>query len=111
VPTGFTVASDWKVVDGTEAVTYFSKTADGTFAAGVTIPNALRRNPSREQITAAGLLGKTAVNFNVWQSQIGATVPKVNDRITDAAGFKWDVRRVEFQTFLSRYRLTCQREL
>lgn len=99
------------VIDNTEAITYYSRTGESTYASpGAAVPNALRRAATRDQLQSPALLGKTALVWHVWAAQIPGIVPKLRDRITDIAGFNWQVISVDVQTFSTRYRLTCVRE-
>lgn len=103
------IGGDFSVFDGTEAVTYNSKIADGQYASGVAVSTALRRQPDRDEIAARSLLGKTTVHWNIWKAQLPGVEPKIHDTVTDTEGFVWQVISIEIDTGITRYKLLCTR--
>jgi hypothetical protein len=103
---------DWSVVDDSETVTYFQRTAEAGFATGVSVPNCLRRVTTQDDLALHGaLLTRVGLVWHVWAANLpGGLVPQERDVIQDAASARWSILRVEYQSLLSRYRLTCVRE-
>ena len=103
----------YRAVQGKEAVTYYSRTAEGpapgAFAAGLSLPHAKRVGVVQEETNSVGLKVKR-LPWHVWSDDLGATVPKVNDVLQDAAGARWSVERVTPNRFRTRFRLETVKE-
>lgn len=98
------ISGDWDVVDNLVTVSYQSKTAEGTWAGGVSIPDVLKRVTRK---TVNGMLNVQVVTFHLWADLLGAVVPKVNDKLT-SGGKVWVVKEVNMESLDTRYKLTCQ---
>ncbi len=102
---------DFATIEGLSAGTYYSRTAEATFATGVTITGALKRVVAKGVLQSGGLLVDVTVIWHITAAELGATMPRVSDVYVDADGVRWSVERVEVQTLATRYRLTCRREV
>jgi hypothetical protein len=101
----------FQVVEGTERVSYFVRTGEGTFASPLAVPNAKRRAPTKDETGPDGaLLVGTGLIWHVWAQQLFSVVPKVGDVVQDRSAMRFIVCVVETQSFGRRYRLTTQRE-
>lgn len=96
-------------VVNTEPVTFFSKTAEGTFNS-VPLANAKRRMLTKEQKGGDASLASYGIAWTVWAAQLGTVVPKFGDKLTDAGGVAYQVKSVEVCSFGSRFRLICLRQ-
>lgn len=118
------LSGDWQVIDNPITITYFVKTGEGAFAAGVTVNFAQRAHyaPGRvelaqyKQRSGSATLQIFGSSFMVWKAQLGGVVPKIGDYLTDEEGQSWVVDKMtpldlnpdgSFQ----RYRLVCQSQL
>lgn len=113
------ILGDYGVVDSLETVTYFQRTAEAAFAAGVSVPNCLRRVTTQDNLALHGAhlalhgahLARLGLVWHVWAVNLpGGLVPQERDVLQDAAAVRWSILRVEYQSLISRYRLTCVRE-
>lgn len=105
------VSSDYAVMDGLATVTYFVRTSESVYDAGRAVQFTLGRAANRDEILAAGaLLSEVTTTWHMWVSTLGAVSPKVGDRIVDTLGFKWQVRKAEFNTLNTRWKLTAVKE-
>lgn len=104
------VGGDFAVINATETVTLIPRVTDSGFSAALTVPAALRRDATREDIeSAGGSLGKTGNVFHLWAANIpGGYKPKRRDVLQDADGVRYDVLKVQVQTLDTRFRLTVQ---
>ena len=102
------IANDWQNVDQTEAVTLFRRQASGGFDAGTAVSNALRRVQQKDEQIGLKAIGLV---WHLWASQTGDPMPKYRDVIQDASGARWSVHLVEVQTWGTRYRCTCTKEV
>ena len=110
----------WRILPGTEAVTYRSwlrqhRTAliDSLPAYNdYPVPNARRqRRPDGYDLSLIGGKNSPApsrliVVWKIWKDQL-PVVPKMGDLVVDSTGVKWSVETVEIQLLNNRYRLTC----
>lgn len=106
------LSNDWRVINDPVTVLYAVKTAEGVWAAGVSVPFAQRNAiDKRDARTAPALLEKDGTEFHLWTARLSGIVPKIGDRITDAAAVLWLVREVQPMdrdaTGVQRYRCTC----
>lgn len=104
----------WEIVGNKETITYFERDTDAAFdpTAGTTVTDAKRRAPTKlEQSLGGGLLRQTQLVWHLWTEKLGSIVPKIGDVIEDSASVRWTVTLVEIQSYVQRYRLTCQREV
>jgi sugar lactone lactonase YvrE len=107
------ISNDWKAFDNTEIITYYRRTATqpATFDSGTIVNNALRRVADKHELATLGV--QLAVRSLIWhlpQNQVGLPNPKVNDVIQDSSGTRWSVLRVEFDDFVTRFRVTTIQE-
>ena len=108
------LSGDWALVDDPTTVTLLARTAEATWAAGVTVNYAQRNAITKEDIEKNGaLLGKKATVFHLWAAMLGGTVPKVKDRVTHL-GKTYAVAAVDEQdrdaNGVQRYRCICIQE-
>ncbi len=106
------------VVDFQESVTFFSRTADGTVAAGIPIAHCTRRNPEdgttgegrTTQLRRVRFFGSEDLSINLTtfllpQSELQGNVPKRTDVIKDQGGDEFIIKYVEInQTQIGTYR-------
>lgn len=106
------IEDDFEVVDGLQSVSYFRRTAEGTFASAQTVRSVLRREAFKEEIEAAGggQLARDGVVFHLWVRRLAGTVPKKHDVVRDAASVRWTVLEVRRSTLDTRYRVLCVKE-
>lgn len=108
MPTALDFSDDWRVIDNLETIVYYSKTADGTYAAGVTVPNCLRRMQSQMLDDYSQV---NSVTWHIWIDNMPIVfVPKSQDKLTAASdSTAWIVEPVDFATWVTRYRCPCKK--
>ena len=101
----------WQIIGNTETATYYVRTDDDAFNAGVAVEKAKRRAPSYSEMSLAGaLLANGDLVWHLWKDKLGDIVPKVNDLIKGADGTRWIVKALASQSIAERQRLICQQE-
>ena len=95
------IANDFQVIDNPASVAYASKTAEGTYAAPVTVPNVLSRVTNK---TVDGMMNVQVATFHLWASQTSGLIPKVNDRLT-VGGKTWVIKDVNSESLDTRFKL------
>lgn len=123
-----TIAADNQVFDSLESIWYFPKYQDApdfTPANTIPIPNVLWR---AQGLIANDWLQVNDKNFSIWANDMPALVGPINpdtnlpywtspfvpckdDLLMEPDGTIWQVVRVDFFDFVTRYRLTCQKFL
>lgn len=103
------LSQDYLVIDDPITIGYSVKTAEGVWAAPVSVTYAQRAALNENDFTKSpALLQKTATGFNLWTAQLGGIVPKLGDQITDNTGLVWYVEHVDYcdrdGTGVQRYR-------
>lgn len=87
------LSRDYLLVDDPVTVSYAVKTAEGTWAAGASVPYVQRNAITKEDaVTDPALLQRDSSVFHLWAAQLGGIVPKIGDRLT--FGPVWVVRSV-----------------
>ena len=105
-------ADTWQIIDNTETATYYVRTADDAFNAGVNVENAKRRAPNYSELQMANaLLANGDLVWHLWRAKLGSIVPKVNDIIKGTDGTRWVVVALASQSYAERQRLICQQEI
>ena len=94
------IGEDWQYLGDLETVTYQVRSAAG-LADGISVSNVLAREID---VTALGFMGKAAVVFHLWTTNLSGIVPKIDDQITRLDGTSWTVKRVEVADMANRYR-------
>ena len=101
----------WQTVEWTETVSFYSRTSESTFAAVQTVEYAKRRSPTKDEMSGGGGLFSTVdLVWHVWTSKLGGIVPKIGDVVRDSSAIRWTVVKVEIQSLIQRFRLSCAKE-
>lgn len=104
------ISTDNQYFDNEETISYFVKTADGTFASAVSIPNCLRRAQRRIIEMGGDRTEYSELTWHLWKANMPSTlVPKYGDNIQDVAGITWVVLQYEYTSWLTRYPCHCKR--
>jgi len=76
--------------------TFWSKTGEGTFAGPYQMSNVRQSAVTQEEVMPSGRrIQKTVTTFRFYRQDLdfaGAPNPKVDDKVTDAAGNDWYVK-------------------
>ena len=103
--------NDNQVFDRTEVVSYYNKIADNKFATPYSIATVLRRAQRRTIQMGDNRIETVDLTFHIGANNIpsGQLPPKYGDNILDKNGVKWTVLDVEYDTWITRYRVGCKR--
>ena len=95
-----------------EALTFLSKTGQGTFAAGTVLFQSQRSAVQKTLMEGGKLVQRQTINFRVFQVDLDATsspAPKADDRVVDANGVTYVVPAVTVEMQGTCYTLNdCQ---
>lgn len=105
------IDTDFTLMDHLETISLLVKSADGSFAAALTVQNCLRRAQLRIVELGGDRIETADLTWHLWVKEMPANAPppKYGDNITDINNVTWVILRVEYASWLTRYRCTCKR--
>lgn len=96
-------ATDYRVMDNLVAVTVTNANGDSA-----STDYALKRNVVQRPIQQGEVeVWHTTCRWHVWKTHMGTFVPQQHGYVTDPDGAKWYIDDVSYDTWESRFALSC----